>query len=372
MSPISISQQAPADPDVAPAQAAPAMVPFTRASSQYTEGPIYDESIQIDGSVHKFPLAHIPAFGFLRNVVALVEFTGGSGGAAVAEADAPHSAFASGVFRDVSGTNVVGSMGGFQLGLVNKWGAYQGFDTLPANSPAFSALDADGNGSFLIRVPLEIIARYGLGAISNQNAGATYKLELSAAASGDIFSTPPVTTLPVMRVRLYNEIWTPPEEVNSLGQMQETRPPGSGTWQYWTEHTQNVVSGDNTIQLPRTGNYIRTLIFVWRQAGVRTETDMPESWSIEWDKRPLFQMHDLVLQDKMRRAFGFDPDVGVRVLSYTDELTGHAGGGDLLDRYLLTGRGSRVEVKASFGGAGTLEILTNDVAPSGDIFSLIG
>jgi hypothetical protein len=112
--------------------------------------------------------------------------------------------------HDVNGAPIVGPFSGWDLYQAHKWGGYAAFDD-PALSPSFSAVGASGgNFSFLLRVPVEIGNRDALGALPNMNASSTYKLRLALAPSNRIYTTPPGTTLPTVRFRVWAECWAPP------------------------------------------------------------------------------------------------------------------------------------------------------------------
>lgn len=361
--PAMLTPSAPTDTQ---AQPAGPIVPFPRASQRYRE-PFIDQQSQLSGTTQQLVFADVPAHGYLRHVTLLVTATAGAAGMAsvAAAADAPWSVLSEVTLQDVNGTNIVGPVTGYQLYLINKWGAYRRLN--PTDSPSYSAVDTDGDFSFLLTIPVEFVQRDALGSLPNQNASATYKVRVGLAASTSVYTTPP-DTLPTVRVQGWAHDWAPPAQADAGGQLQQTQPEAVGTVAYWSVFVTDVVSGENTIRLPRVGNMIRNLVLVYRQSGARDSSDLPPSWRWEWDARTLFNEGDALTEESMVMAYGFDPDTGVRVWTMTDDFDAKAGD-ELRDYYWRTTQATRLEVRANFGDAGTLEILTNDVMPQGQIFT---
>lgn len=354
---------------------APAVVanPFTRAARKHVE-PFDDRSVVIGAGTTAVGPVDVAAFGYARHIVMLVEATGGAGGAATVAAheDSPWRAIKDISLTDVNGAPIVGPMSGYDLYLANKYGAYA-FDTDPANSPVYSAVatgaGASGNFAFLLRVPLEIGSRDALGSLPNMNAASTYKLGYSIAPSTEIYTTAPATTLPTVRVRCFLEAWSQPPQADGRGIPNAVTPPALGSTQFWAKTVHNISAGEQRIRLTRVGNLIRTLVFVLRNATpVRSTADFPDPFRIEWDGKIVTNSARNLLRHYIREAYGFNPDTGVFVLQFTDDLD-YKPGNEMRDLYLPTTQASRLELVGSFGAAGTLTILTNDVSPAGDVFT---
>lgn len=345
--------------------------PFVRASLKHTE-PFVDSSLVINANTQQQGPFDVPAYGFLRSMVLLVQATGGVGGGATVakKEDAPFSVLRDLTLSDVSGAPLVGPINGYDLYLINKWGAYR-FVTDPALYPIYSDVAvgaaASGNFAFLLRLPVEVTSRDGLGALGNGSASSTYKLAYSIAPSTEVYSTAPATTLPTVRVRGWLEAWTLPQGADLLGRPNETQPPALGTTQFWTATPYVVNAGDQRVGLKRTGNWLRTLIFVQRNAaGTRTTTDLPDPLRVEIDGKTLHNVgRDLIRQwnveDHGIPAASLDN--GVLVLSMSQDETNKAGN-ERRDQWLPTTQASRIEVLGTFGNAGTMRVLTNDIAPA--------
>jgi len=343
------------------------VVPFTRASERYGE-PFVDESQQIDATAHQLGPFDVPSFGYLRHLVVEVSTTGGSGGSAAAAADAPWSIISSIQLSDVNGSNIVGPISGYDLFLINKWGAYLP-NSDPAADPYYSAIDGTTGGfAFMLRVPVEFVARDALGALTNQNAAQSYKLSINVADETAVYSVSPVTTLPVVRFRVSMEAWAPPSETDAAtGAIQATQPPAIGTTAYWSKYIATVNNGANTTKLPRVGNMIRNLILVKRNASGARAAEFGETLRVEWDAQTMFNRRVVQLTDQAYHAYGLAVDTGVVVLTNTTDFDG-AAGDELRDYYWATGQATRLDLIYTATAAGTLDVLTNDVAPAGDIF----
>jgi len=354
--------------------AAPA-VRFTRASVEHTEPGGYDDTITA-GQFAAGPRTvtfDVPAHGYLRRLLLLIETDGnGAQGVnpAVAQADAPWTFIRSISFKDVNGGNIYGPISGFNFYLANKWGGYS-YDDNPVNDPNYSAIDADGEFSFRLDIPLEAIARDALAALPNLNSSSTYKVEITIADDGDVYSTPP-DTLPGVRVRAFLDAWSKPSAVDPMGTAQETAPKHEGTTQMWSRASASVAgAGEFTLRLPRVGNFIRTLIFVLRDSDDCREGDtFPDTVKLTIDGQTLHSEPSTIRRAIMAEQYGYalaamataDFDEGVLVYPFSHDFDGKPGA-ELRDLWLPTVQSSRLEFTlANAGEAGTLEVITNDIS----------
>lgn len=361
------SQNAPKDKDAAPA----IVVPFVRAAQEHVE-PFMDVSTLIGAAATQLNPVDIPAYGFIRGIFVEVTASGGTGAAAVYKADGPFTAITDVQISDVNGAPIDGPLDGFDLFEINKLGGYRRPGANARNVGDFT-VPTTGNFSFLTYVPIETNGRDGLGSLANLNAASSYKLRLSIAPKANVFGTDP-TTLPTVRVRAWLDAWTQPASADLRGQMQATEPPAHGTTAYWSKYVFPVVAGQNTIRLPRVGNLIRNLIFIYRDVSlVRNKTNFPGSFQIYWDTRLLKDYAPIVWRAQMAGRFnlpGADDaatglDTGVYVEDYCHEFDGF-GGFEMRDGWLPTVGSTRLELQGNFGAAGTLTVLTNDVSPNGE------
>lgn len=345
--------------------------PFVRGSREHAE-PFDDRSTQMTAAQIQISNIDVPAYGYLRHIFLLVTLSAGAGGAAVTREDAPWIVLANVQLLDVSGQPIVGPFSGYDLFLANKWGAYT-FSTDPAASPLFSALDANGNGTFFLRVPVEIAGRDGLGALPNMASNATYKLGYTIAANTGVFSTIPAGAQPLVRVQAWAECWTQPPPTDLRGMTNTQSPPARGTTQYWSKSQFNVPAAEFRARLPRVGNLIRNLVCVLRTtAPARSTTNFPDPFRIELDGVILTNEGRNVRRQYMAERYGFALtsafDTGVIVFDFTHDLDYHPGN-EMRDLYLPTSDATRLELVGTFGAAGVLDVLVNDIKPAGDVFT---
>lgn len=373
MSPATLAG-APAD-KAAPTKDAPALVvPFVRAAQEHVEA-FMDTTIAIGANSTAIAPVDIPAYGFMRGIWIEVTGSGGTGAAAVYKGDAPFTALTEISIMDVNGAPIVGPLDGYDVFQIDKVGGYRRGSINPKLHPDY-AVPTTGNFSFLLYVPIELSARDGLGSLANLNAASSYKLRATIAPKGNVFSTDP-TTLPNVRVRAWLDAWTQPNGTDLRGQAQATQPPAHGTTSYWSKTVFNVNTGQQNFKLPRVGNYIRELVFIFRDgSGVRNAASFPASFQLYWDTRLLKDYAPIVWRGQMSQRLGLKSptadnadglDTGVYVEDYCHEFDGLMGA-ELRDGWLPTVQSTRLEVIGNFGAAGTLTVLTNDVSPAGEVF----
>lgn len=347
------------------AQAMP-LQPFVRGATEHVEPISVDVSTAIGASSVLLGLFDVNAFGYLRSLVLTVTASGGTGTAAVYQEDAPWSALQEITLNDVNGAPIVGPITGYELYLIHKWGGSTAGNPDPARNPYYTAPTTAGNFAFQLRIPVEISSRDGLGSLPNQNSAATYKLRLVQAAKGDVYSTDP-TGLPTLRVQCHLEAWSQPSATDLLGRPNAQTPPGMGTTSFWSKQIFTVNSGQNTIRLQRVGNLVRSHILVYRTtAPARSSANFPDPFSLfvdsklVWNRsRAISRMYDA--EHSLVTAL----DTGVLVLDHTHDWDGLIGG-EMRDQWEVTTQATRYEYQGSWGAAGTLTVLTNDVAPVGD------
>lgn len=371
------------------AQSAPvAATPFIRASQLHRESSGIDKTVAqttADQDLGSFP---IPAYGYLRAIEILVQATGGVSTAAVAYEDAPFNAIKNILVQEPNGATIAQFNSGYDLYLVNKYGGYVWAADPRQNSAYGLTSGATMTYSFLLRIPLEIDARDALGALPNQNAAAPFNLRMTLSSISTVYSGGTLTTPPSVRVRAWSEEWDQPD-MSTNGVPNQTTPPAMNTTQYWSVQQYAVNAATQNIRLTRMGNFIRNLIFIYRASGGTRAAaglaNMPNPATIYWDTRPL----DLIEQNnwltQMYNRYGYFPpgtplpgvtaafdgpgclDASVFTYDFMSEFTGHAGF-ENRDLWLPTIGSTRFEIGGTWGTAGTLYVLTNDVSVAGNVF----
>jgi hypothetical protein len=372
-----------------------AVLPFVTSSWDHEE-PIIDFSVPLSSTASNQGPIDVNAFGWLRGVWFRVTATGGSSSAAVAGTqDAPWNVIDQVTLLNPNGQPYVGPLSGYNCAVVRRFGGYHGWYDNPLSGifqPVQTAAGGTaGNFDFFLYLPSQLVNRNGLGSLANENAKATYKVTWIQNPSSTVYSTPPTATLPTIRYRMYLDAWAPPPPEDILGNRTSQVPPGNGTIQYWTSNGRNPVpNGYGQLVFTRKGQYIRTWVFIARNnTGARDPGVMP-STNIQLVKDG-YIMTNLTLDrwaEKMTQWYGLGQTgisgdlspqnsasqwYGVFVYTFAADLL-PIPGSELRSRYLPTLQATRLELDGQYGigsgtAPGTVEILTNDVAVPGDIFT---
>lgn len=335
-----------------------ALIPFGASAHRHVE-PFGDVTLTPGTTTQRINLGDIPSYGYIRHVWLLVTGAGGVGGA-LGE-DGPWNALSEISLSDVNGATIFGPLDGFQAFCANLFGGYA-FHQDPRVHPAYSATAP--NFAFALRVPVEIHANNGLGSLANQNAAATYRLSATLNTLANIFPTAP-TTAPTIRVRAFLEAWSLPDKVDRAGRPQAQLPPLHGTTQFWTASGPETKSaGRGSVAIKRVGNLLRTIVFICRAGGARSNAVFPEQAELWWDNRVLLMEHRDYRRARMAEgvltaAAGLP--TGVFAYSFDDDVLGHVGDGTP-ELWLPTVQSTRLELQGTFG-AGDVQTLINDVAP---------
>jgi hypothetical protein len=366
-------------------------VPFVRASAEHTEPVGYDVSTVMTSSVQTLPDITVPAYGFLRSVLLVVTCTAGSGTTLAFTEDAPFNALANIVLQEPNGAQICNFPSGYDLYLANKFGGYR-YSNDPRNSfnyaPVVSATVS--NFSFVLRVPVEVNNRDALGSLPNQNSGALFRIKLNLSAFATVFSGTQ-TAGPTVRVRAYAEEWDQPED-STDGVANQTVPPAVNTTQYWSRQDFPINAGAANIRLTRMGNYIRNLIFVYRTAGgarAAQDANMPDPATLYYDTRPLDTLSRAQWLERQMNHYGYVAAYGRTNAAAGTALT--VDGGNTRDNsvwpydfahefdgqvgfenrslWLPTWSSTRFEIGGTWGAAGTLTVLTNDVTIADNVWA---
>jgi hypothetical protein len=363
-----------------------ATTPFIRASAEHVEPAGIDVSRVLTTSTQDLGVFDIPAYGFLRGLTIVVTASGGVGTGVTGSEDAPFNALQNIALTEPNGAQLSAFNSGYDLYLAHKWGGY-GFiiGNDPKASPVYSPIAAgSGNFAFLLRLPVELSTRDALGSLPNQNAAATFKLRMQLAASTTIYSVVPATTLPTVRIRVYQQAWDQPNpsDGNAANQV---APPAVNTTQFWSTQVYTISAGAQTIRLTRVGNYVRNLILVFRRGGTSRangQADFPDPMTMLIDARPteILERNNFAQQMFERTGFGgahgtvfpaYDSpnglDNGIFVRDFTHEFDGSLGT-ENRDLWQPTLGSTRWELQGAFANAGTLTVITNDVAVAGTVF----
>ncbi|MGH3570865.1 MAG: hypothetical protein ACRDUW_03400 [Pseudonocardiaceae bacterium] len=363
--------------------------PFLLASVEHRESTGYDVSTAMTTSVQTLPDITIPAYGYLRSILLVVTTSLGAGTGVTAQPDAPFNLLSNIVLQEPNGAQICNFPSGYDLFLANKFGGYW-YQNDPRTSANFSvALGTAMNASFVLRVPVEVSCRDALGALPNQNSGALFRIKMNLNTVGSVFAGT-LTTPPTVRIRAFTEAWDQPED-STDGVPNQTVPPALNTTQYWTRQDFPVNAGSANVRLTRMGNYLRNLIFIYRDgSGVRSTQDanMPDPAVLYYDTRPLDNVARPVWLEQIMQRYGYGAVVGntnsaagtllavdsglgressVWPYDFCHEFNGEVGR-ENRDLWLPTLSSTRFEIGGSWGATGTLSVLTNDVTITGNVW----
>jgi len=342
------------------------VIPFTAAAHEHTE-PAFDVTGTPGTSAVQLGPFDVPAFGFLRHIY--LEVTGATGNVSGGNlaADYPFNVIQSISLNDVNGAPIFGPLDGYALAQSNIWGGYGGQFVDPRLVPWFVSTI---NCAFGVRIPVEISHHNGMGALANQNAAAAYKVNITLNTLANIVSGGSPTA-PAIRIRGFLEAWTLPNETDVAGRPQGQVPYAHGTTQYWSQFIKSVSAGANTTLLPRVGNLIRNVLVIARNGtivngvGTRDDNVFPNPPILAWDARNIFNDTQNYRVERMKAVAPITSggrDTGVFVYPW-GVSPGNSIGDDDPTFWLPTVQSTRLELDGSSVSAGTLQVITNDVAP---------
>lgn len=325
------------------------------------------------GSVPLAPV-QIPAVGYLKKLTLEITATGVGGTAPAFAPDAPFSLLQSVELRNSSGNDLIVPVTGYQLMLMNKYGA-QGIDAPYCDPRADQQYNAAGSSShFFLDVPCEISPADAFGAIPALASNRSYQLAIILGSLSTYVSSNPTVNVTITGTAYY---YTEPVAQTQGGTSQVTAPPYNGSLNLWQYEGLPLSPGDKYLKLNNTGNVLRELIFVLRNAaGVREDADWPAVAELYLDNSPMFYKPQSLWQSEMSRVFGLQGgapgkdvarglDTGVYVIPFFALAEGNAIANARRSQYLPTLDASQLQIRGTSWGAGaaTLEILTNSVQP---------
>ena len=373
----------PITPNSGQAQPGPAAsyVPFTRAAKEHEET-FDDRTIVLSNAAAQTvgPI-DIVAYGYMRGLQLLVEFTAGTNVAGTVHEDAPWSLFQNIQIADVNGAPILGPLSGYDVYALNKYGGIRMGVADPKANPAFVTPTIALVGGFVLRLPIEHITRTALGSLANQNSSSAFKLSYTINPTTSLVTGQAFSVQPSVRIRAQLEAWTQPPEFDLTGRPNATEPDNHGTTFFWSGTNIIAPVGTSSQRLNRVGNYIRELIVINRDNGTglraaNGEGGMPDPWSLYYDTRLLVAQPKKIVRTRMHERLGFTtttfegvngPDNGVVVFDYCHEFDMKYGN-ELCDGYLPTVQATRLELQGTWTTSANVRILTNDVAPRGNIF----
>lgn len=349
-----------------------ATVPFVRASIDFFEQMFQQANVTPGANATDAGPYNVTPGGFLRGLLLTVTGTGGVIGTATLAADYPFTLLSYIVLEDVNGQPIFGPLTGYETFLVNKYGGYFFWGNPVTVESYVGTINAD----FSLWIPCEFRSD-GLGSLANTDARAQYRLRYGIATAISNTGSTAWTTAPTLTITGHRFIWTQVDPTSLDGVPQDPEPPGLGTTQFWVHESPVVAASQQVVRLNRVGNLIRNLIFVTRTDDAQAAAVQATPRAQMFDDPVRVRLDNIYLRVAAVRAwrhhqarqyglttFGDARDVGVLTIARSGSASGRPGP-DEESNYLPTTEATYAAIEATFNDAGTLNILTNDIAPYG-------
>jgi hypothetical protein len=360
--------------------------PFV-AGTRRVDKATYDEAKALNASTQDLRTYECDPNGFLGGAYILCEATGGTSTAALTiNQDAPFAVYDTITFNDTNNKPIVGPFSGYDLYICNKYGGYA-FSDDAKESPVYATpVTASGNGSgnftFILRLPVEIVHRDGLGALPNKSSSATFDISLRLCALTTLLGAG--QTGLTVRTRIQQFGWMDPNAADLKGNPVNQNPPGVQTTQYWALQTYTMASGQFNQRLQGIDSLVRNLVFVLYDDGSRTtgDADFADPFTLQYETSLPVQRIKTVWRHMIGESFGYKNavetaggrDYGAYPLWFNDDF-GQKPGAETRLGYLPVTSATTLNISGTWGGSGTkvLKVLVNKVVPAnGDPMVLTG
>ena len=354
----------------------------------------YDISLTQLATPVQFPLWNISPTGWMRGLWFDFTMTTAANAATVVFNADPTAGGFSGIQKVILydlGGEVVLSLAAYEWLITNKFGGYFEVGDPRADITFSQTAGAGGTGgSFhvILYLPLEAVARDGLGVVQNESKPG-WKVEVWMDSSAQTYSTPP-TTLGSLRLRAFVDSYTEPAAAAPNGRPFAQTPPLPGTLQYWKSESQTLPTGNAKYDLTNgIGFPIRNIIYYVRDGGNATRATADPNWpdpaTLLLGNINYFTRSKNLWLSKMSKSYGLAglnatfPAVdtaqgrenGVFPVWFTQDF-GSNPGQELRFKYLDTQVNSLVRLTGIFGGTTTFFALVNWLAvPSKNRYALI-
>lgn len=339
------------------------------------------------------PDTQIPPTTLLRCIYLEVTAVTAANAATVAfNPDMPLGVFSTVNFHDAQGTSIVGSFDSFTLAMAQKWFGFTNNSDV-TTSAVYSVTSGVGGGlggSFteVFRIPVEVVARTGVGSQINTDTQSPLVLSLSVNSTSAVYLTAPTTAPTVSVVISYGGYWNQSGNPNSFA-----TPTAVGTLNYvnWTNYT--GLAGQQQFQLSNIGlgNDVANIMFVNRlTAGLaRSDSGFANPLQVAYRGNVLGQWSELLWKHMMSEAYDFSnfvQDAGIGAVAPSSTPALNQGvynlwfnadftfdpGNTLFYGLLETAVGDSVELTGSWATSSTLYEIINFLAVSGPLSAIQG
>jgi hypothetical protein len=339
------------------------------------------------------PDTQIPPTTLLRCIYLEVTAVTAANAATVAfNADMPLGVFSTVNFHDAQGTSIVGSFDSFTLAMAQKWFGFTNNSDV-TTSAVYSVTSGVGGGlggSFteVFRIPVEVVARTGVGAQINTDTQSPLVLSLAVNSTAAVYGTAPTTAPTVSVVVSYGGYWNQSGSPNSFA-----TPTAVGTLNSvnWTNYT--GLAGQQQFQLSNIGlgNDVANIMFINRlTAGLaRSDSGFANPLQVAYRGNVLGQWSELLWKHMMSEAYDFSnfaQDAGLGAVAPSSTPALNQGvynlwfnadftfdpGNTLFYGLLETAVGDSVELTGSWVTSSTLYEVINFLAISGPLSAIQG
>lgn len=326
----------------------------------------------------QFPIYNITPTGWVRGV--WVDFsmvvTANSGNNVSYSKDNPVSGVNKFTLRDLGQQAIIGPIGGYDWGSINKFGAYQNIGDWRADL-TYTAVAGPGatagSHTYSLYVPFEFVQRDASGVAENKSKPG-WTIELWLDSQANTYNQVP-SVMGTMNVVFFPVSYSTPVSATPAGRAFAPTPPQPGTLQYWrTENGALPASSSNYDLVNGIGFPIRNLVYKYLDtaSGTRFGGDVAfaSPVTLQYGQIIMFSKTARRWISEMGRPYGLvnAPDTaqgreyGVFVWWRTQDFDMQPGA-ELRQRYLDTATNTLVRLTGTFLAAGSLNVLTNWIAP---------
>jgi hypothetical protein len=356
-------------------QPSAAAVSFLQGSWEYSEWMAQDSLTM--GNSTEF-VHNITPGGFLRGITfSITSASGVLGTTASLAADAPFSIIQSMTLESIDGTPILYPMYGYDYYLVSRW--CRAWDGDPVNDlgASGSAYQNTINPQFRLRFFAE--SRMTIGVLPNTDARAQYRLRYTIAplvqpsnTNYGLVTVSTGVTAPVITINLYLETYAQPPAADYGGNPIAQVPDGIALQRFVSHQSGDAMNtGTVTIKENRVGNLIRCLLLINRSsASARVDlTADPIRWRLD-NTQLLSEYRDrrdyeMGRWGKQSSASTYNSNRPTGVYAYNRFHNPGAMDGPY---WLPTTEASYLLFELNGGGSsGTLETITEDLAPAGPV-----
>lgn len=389
MQPNSVQGQTPANKNAPPPRPYPFPVGVYESGVQD-----YDQTALMAVTPTQMPIWNISPTGWLRGLWFDFQMVTAGNAATVVFNPDPIAGGFSGVQKvilyDLGGETVL-TLSGYEWLVMNKFGGYFEVGDPRADITFVQTAGAGATGGsyhFMFYLPLEVVARDGLGVTQNESKPG-WKIELWMDSTAQTYSTAP-TTPGNLHVRGFVDSYTEPAAAAPNGRPFAQTPPLPGSLQYWKSENNGLPAGNAKYDLTNgIGFPIRNIIYYARDTGNSTRATADANWpdpaTLLLGNINYFTRSKNLWIAKMSRAYALSivgatapaadtaqgRENGVFPVWFTQDMSSHPGD-ELRFKYLDTQVNSLVRLQGTFGGSVTIFALVNWLAtPSKNRYALI-